>query len=562
MFECSNISRYIEHVNTTHGSWSRYAALARFATRHRWRELLAHAQATDLLAGDIPVETPSPDERARAERFAHDLEMLGPTFIKLGQLLSTRADLLPRAYLDALERLQDNVAPFPFTQVADIVVRELGIPLHEAFATFDEVPVAAASLGQVHSATLHTGERVAVKVLRPQIRETVRGDIAALQRLIRVAQGYSETVERFDVVSIIDEFRRIIGRELDYRAEAVYLERLGANLRAYPDLAVPKPRLSHSTSRVLTMEWIDGRKVTELAATDRQAIDGARLAQHLFRAYLQQILVDGFYHADPHPGNVLVMRDGRLALLDVGMVAAVPDGFRDKLLRLLVALAEGRGDVVADVSIDVGELTSKFDERAFRRAIRDVVANYTATPAASVKGGRLFFVLGRASAEAGLRMPPEFALFGKTLMNLEHVGLTLDPTFDPNDAVQRYANDIFREHLERGLAPRNVLATAAELDQLRKSLPARVQKLLDMSDEGLPVRVQVAEQERFIRGLDRIANRITVGLLVAALIISGTMWVNDRSGFTLFGFPGMVVVGYILAAGGALVLIRNVWQRD
>lgn len=491
-----------------------------------------------------------------------DLEAMGPTFVKLGQLLSTRADLLPRVYLDALERLQDNVTPFPFAQVEDTVVRELGKPLAESFATFESTPVAAASLGQVHRATLHSGETVAVKVLRPRIREIVRGDIDAMQRLVGVAQRYSDTVERFDVQSVVDEFRRIIGRELDYRAEAVYLERLAANLRAYPDIVVPKPILSHSTSRVLTMEWIDGRKVTELSAAERQRIDGPRLAQHLFRAYLQQILVDGFYHADPHPGNVMVTRDGRLALLDVGMVATVPDSFRDKLLRLLVALAEGRGDAVAEVSLDVGEVTLKFDDRKFRRSIRDVVANYSATPAASVKGGRLFFVLGRASAEAGLHMPPDFAMFGKTLMNLEHVGMTLDPAFDPNDAVQRYANDIFREHLERGLRPRNVLSTAAELDQLRKTLPARLQRLLDMSEDGLPVRVQVSEQDRFIRGMDRIANRITVGLLVAALIISGTMWVNDTSGFTVYGFPGMVVIGYILAAAGALVLVRNVLQRD
>jgi predicted unusual protein kinase regulating ubiquinone biosynthesis (AarF/ABC1/UbiB family) len=240
------------------------------------------------------------------------------------------------------------------------------------------------------------------------------------------------------------------------------------------------------------------------------------------------------------------------------MVATVPDDFREKLLRILVALSEGKGDQVADASEETGEKTELFQERAYRRAIRDVVANYTATPAATVKGGRLFFVLGRAAADHGLRMPPDFALFGKTLMNLEHVGMTLDPQFDPNDAVQRYANDIFRERLQRGLSPREVLSTAAELDQIRRELPARLLRLLDDADDGLPIRVRLAAQEEFSKSLDRIANRITVGLLVAALIISGTMWINYPSSFTIFGFPGMVVVGYALAAGGALVLIRNV----
>lgn len=530
--------------------------------RHFRSDLVAHAQATDLLTGDFSSDAPTSDEIARATALTQDLERLGPTFIKLGQLLSTRADLLPPAYLDALERLQDNVAPFPFSVVEATIVRELGRPLREAYAEFSPEPVAAASLGQVHRATLPSGQAVAVKVLRPKIREIVRDDLAALQRLVGFAQRYSETAYRFDLQAIIDEFRRVIGRELDYRAEAVYLERLGANLRGFPELVIPRPIATHSTSRVLTMEWIEGRKVTELSLEERRAIGGDVLAQTLFRAYLQQILVDGFYHADPHPGNVLVTADGRLALLDLGMVAAVPDDFRDKLLRLLIALAEGKGDTVADVSMEVGEVTQFFEERKFRRSIRDVVANYSATPAASAKGGKLFFVLGRTSADAGLRMPPEFALFGKTLMNLEHVGMTLDPAFDPNEAVQRYANDIFREQLQQSFSPRKLLATAAEFDQLRRTIPSRVQRMLDMSDDGIPVSIRVAELDRFIRGMDRIANRITVGLLVAALIVSGTMWVNDRSGFTVYGLPGMVVIGYVLAAGGALVLIRNVVKSD
>jgi predicted unusual protein kinase regulating ubiquinone biosynthesis (AarF/ABC1/UbiB family) len=547
-------------INRAH--WRRYADIARLALRHGKRDLLAHAQATDLLTGDFPAEPPTAEEQRAADALARDLESMGPTFIKLGQLLSTRADLLPRAYLDALSRLQDQVAPFPFAVVEATVMRELGRSVAVAYGSFDPEPVAAASLGQVHRATLSDGAPVAVKVLRPRIREIVREDFDALHRVVAWGQRRSEWVYRFDLLGILEEYRRVIGRELDYRAEAVQLERLGANLRSFPDLIVPQPVATHTTSRVLTMEWVEGRKVTELTLLERRELGGEALAQELFRAYLQQILVDGFFHADPHPGNVLVTLEGRLALLDVGMCAVVPDGSRDHLLRLLVALSEGKGDAVADVAMGVGEATRFFDERRFRRAIRDVVANYSATPAASVKAGRLLLVLGRAAADAGLRMPPEFALFGKTLANLEHVGMTLDPAFDPNDAVQRYANDVFRQHLQEDFAPRSVLSTASELNQLRKALPGRLHRLLEMTDDGIPVRVQVVDEDKFIRGLNRIANRITVGLLVAALIVSGTMWVDDRSGFTLFGFPGMVIVGYALAAGGALVLVRNVLMRD
>lgn len=541
---------------------SRYAAIARLAYRYGRRDVLANAAATDLLTGDFPAEPPSDETRALADALARDMERMGPTFIKLGQLLSTRADLLPPAFLDALGRLQDDVAPFPYSVVAGTIARELGRPIEEAYATFDPEPVAAASLGQVHRATLVDGREVAVKVLRPRIREIVREDLAALRRLVAFGERHSETVYRFDLIGVLDEFRRVIGRELDYRAEAVQLDRLRANLAEYPHIVVPRPIATHTTSRVLTMEWIDGSKVTDLSPLERAELGGVALAQELFRAYLQQILVDGFFHADPHPGNVLVTDAGRVALLDVGMVAVVPSMLRDKLLRLLVALAEGDGDTVTDVSIDVGEVTRLFDERGFRRAIRGVAANYSATPPASFKAGRLLLVLGRSAAEHGLRMPPEFALFGKTLMNLEHVGRTLDPSFDPNEAVNRYANDIFREHLREDFTPRGALSTAVQLNQLRKVLPNRIINLLEMTDDGIPVHVRVADQDRFIRGMDRIANRITVGLLVAALIVSGTMWVSDTSGFRLFGLPGMVVIGYVLAALGALVLVRNVLTRD
>lgn len=540
----------------------RYWDIGRLVLRYGRRDLLRQVRSVDLLLGDFSAEPPSPEALARAATLARDLEALGPTFVKLGQLFSTRADLLPPAYLEGLSRLQDRVEPFPAEAVEATIARELGSPVRELFARFDPEPVAAASLGQVHRAALPDGREVAVKVLRPGIRQQVRTDLDAIQRAIAFAQRHSETVFRYDLLGIVEEFRRVVTREMDYRLEAVQLERLGANLRDFYHLVVPAPVPALTTSSVLTMDWVEGRKVTELSLAERRAAHGEALAQELFRAYLKQILVDGYFHADPHPGNVLVTPDGRLGLLDVGMVAAVPGGYRERLLRLLVALAEGRGDDVADVALELGEATQYYDERAFRRGIRGLVATYSATPPASFKAGRLMLMLGRTSAEAGLRMPPEFAFFGKTLMNLEHVGMTLDPAFDPNDAVRRNATAIFEQHLREDLAPRRYVTSGLELNELLQALPGRLNRLLEAAEEGLPLRIKLEEQARLIRGLDRIANRITVGLLVAALIIAATMYILAKPSFTLFGFPGMTVIGYALAAGGALVLVQNVITRD
>jgi predicted unusual protein kinase regulating ubiquinone biosynthesis (AarF/ABC1/UbiB family) len=531
------------------------------ALRHGRRDLFARARAVDVLTSDLSLDPPSAAEVARAEALAHDLERLGATFIKLGQLLSTRADLLPPAYLDALARLQDDVRPFPFDDVERTCRAELGMPIAEAYAAFDPVPVAAASLGQVHRARLHDGREVAVKVLRPGIREQVRTDLDALVRFARFAERHSTAVYRYDLLGVIEEFQRVLVRELDYRMEMVQLQRLAQNVRGFPAIVVPAPVEARTTARILTMEWIEGRKVTELSLEERRAIGGEALAQELFRAYMKQVLVDGFFHADPHPGNVLVTGDGRVALLDVGMVAVVPDTFREKLRRLLMGLANGKGDQVADVSIEVGEKTRFWDEKRFRRGIRDVVANYAATPAATVKAGRLLLVLGRTAADAGLRMPPELALFGKTLMNLENVGMTLDPAFDHNEAVRRNATEIFQQQMLQSFSPEGFMAALLEANRVLQEVPARINRFLESAEEGIPIRVRVTEQDRFIHGLDRIANRITVGLLVAALIIAATLWIVRPVLGSWRGLPIMTIVGYVLAAGGALVLVKNVVER-
>jgi ubiquinone biosynthesis protein len=293
--------------------------------------------------------------------------------VKLGQLLSTRPDLLPPAYIEALHRLQDKVAPFPFEEVEKIVQSELGVRISKAFSRFDREPVASASLGQVHSAALRDGRPVAVKVQRPGIREQITEDLEAFREIAESLAGWTEIGKRFDIESMLEEFRKTILRELDYRQEAQNMVILGEALKGFERIVVPQPVTDYTSTRVLTMDFISGAKVTSLSPLTKIDIDGVGLAEELFRAYLKQILMDGFYHADPHPGNVFLTDDRRIALLDLGMVARIAPSLRDELLKLLIAVSEGAGDDAADQVEKLGQKLETYDERELRRRVGELV---------------------------------------------------------------------------------------------------------------------------------------------------------------------------------------------
>jgi predicted unusual protein kinase regulating ubiquinone biosynthesis (AarF/ABC1/UbiB family) len=319
-----------------------------------------------LKAGRIEEDALKQDEAQQAggrpEDLARDLEAMGPLFVKLGQLLSTRPDLLPQPYLDALARLHDNVEPVPYGEIETVVQEDLGVRMSKAFESFDPQPLASASLGQVHRATLRDGRPVVVKVQRPGIREVVLGDLDLLDDVAAALDRHSDLGRRHAFRELGEEFHKTLLRELDYRREAGNLKTLGANLASFERILVPQPVEDYTTSRVLTMDHVRGKKVTELHPIRRIELDGPGLAEDLCRAYLQQILVDGFFHADPHPGNVFVTDDERLALLDLGMVARLDPERRHALLRLVLAVSEGRGRDAAEIGAELGTRLEDFEE--------------------------------------------------------------------------------------------------------------------------------------------------------------------------------------------------------
>src|SRR6185503_5822811 len=335
----------------------------------------------------------------KAEELAADLEKLGPTFIKLGQLLSTRADLLPSPYLEALTRLQDRVEPFAYEEVDRIVSGEIGVRISKAFADFDPQPLAAASLAQVHRATMRDGREVVVKVQRPDIREQIVEDLEALGQMAQFLDAHTELGKRYDFENMLNGLRSSLLRELDFKLEASNLIAFGENLREFEDIIIPEPVEDFCTSRVLTMEYIQGKKITDLSPLRLMELDGPGLARELFRAYLKQILLDGFVHADPHPGNVFLTEDDQIAILDLGMVVRLLPGFRDNVLRLLLAISEGKGEEAAEVTIRMGEPKPRFNKTDFTKRIGELVAEHGAASLSRLNSGQVVLEITKISAD-------------------------------------------------------------------------------------------------------------------------------------------------------------------
>src|SRR5258706_2228993 len=298
---------------------------------------------------------------------------MGPTYVKLGQVLASRPDLLPDAYLKALTRLQDKVKAFSYEEVEEIVQSELGVRISKAFSWFDPKPMAAASLGQVHLAALRDGREVVVKVQRPNIVKVIADDCEVLQQIAEFFDSHTEIGKRRRFANTLEEFRLTINNELNYEREAQNLLTIGANLADFECVHIPQPIADYCGRRVLTMDYVEGTKITKLSHVALVEMDGAALAEEVFRAYLKQVLVDGLFHADPHPGNVFITQDCRVALLDLGMVGHVTPRMQENLLKVLMAVSEGNAETAADVITRMSETTDDFDAPTFERRIGQVI---------------------------------------------------------------------------------------------------------------------------------------------------------------------------------------------
>jgi ubiquinone biosynthesis protein len=513
-------------------------------------------------AEDENPETP-PAEPGKPEELARDLEEMGPTYVKLGQVLSGRPDLLPAAWLTALERLQDNVKPFPFEEVEQAITSELGVRMSKAFSEFDPEPLAAASLGQVHAASLRDGRKVVVKVQRPGIRQQIADDFEVLGQVADFLDGHTDAGRRYRFATVVEEFRLTLLQELNYEREAQNLRTLAANLLEFPLIEVPQPVPDYSTRSVLTMERVQGRKVTSITPLVMMEMPGGLLAEELFKAYLKQVLVDGFFHADPHPGNVFLTDTGHLALLDLGMIGHTTPDMQESLLKLLLAISEGKSEEAADIVIHLSEKCEDFDGTDFRRRIGQIIALRREDVLKQLNVGRSLLEVSRAAGENGMFVPAELTLLGKTLLQLDAIGKVLDPEFDPNESIRRNVRYLMSQRMRKSLTEGSFFGSLLEVKRFVSALPSRMNRLMDaVSKSGLEVKVKTDDAKMVVDGIEKIANRVTTGLLLAALIIGAALLMRVETEFRLFGYPGLAMLCFLGAGAGGVWLVMSVIIRD
>lgn len=494
---------------------------------------------------------------------ADDLEAMGATYVKLGQLLSSRSDLLPEPYLKALTRLQDKVKPFPYEEVEQIVLDELGVRISKAFSRFDPKPIAAASLGQVHAAGLRDGREVIVKVQRPNIRKQIIEDFEVLGQIAEFLDTHTEIGRRYRFQVVLEEFRVTIQQELNYEREAQNLITLGANLKEFEHIEVPQPVRDYSTPRVLTMDYVQGRKITSLSPMARLGLNSEMLAEELFKAYLKQILLDGLFHADPHPGNVFLTDDGKIALLDLGMVGRIAPTMQDHLLKLLVAVGEGNYEIAADIVIRISKTMEGFDSAEFHRHIGQIMVLQQNQSLDKLNTGKALMAVSRSAIDSGLWVPSELTLLGKTLLQMDELGKILAPDFDPYASIRRNAGEIMARRVKLHFSQGSMLASLLEMKEFVTGLPTRLNRLLDgVTNAEFEVKIRSMDAKTVVEGFQKVANRITAGIILAALILGAAMLMRIQTSFQLMGYPGLAILCFLAAAGGGLWLLFTIFFQD
>ncbi len=463
--------------------------------------------------------------RARALRIRREALHLGGLLIKVGQFLSSRVDLLPAEYIEELALLQDEVPPVPFDQIQPIIETELGGSTSQLFAFLDAQPIAAASLGQVHRAGLHTGEVVALKVQRPDVDEIIEADLAALRYIVNWLDRYTVIGRRADLPLILREFEDTLRLELNFRAEGHHAERLACLFADSGRIVIPRVYWSYTTRRVLCMQFMEGIKVTDFARLEAEGISRPIVAETLLRAYLRQVVEDGFFHADPHPGNILVRSGPQIVLLDFGMVGDIAPNVRGNLKKIFLAVIHREYDEILEALSRLGFLAPSSDRALLRRAIAWTVETFYEMSFAelqAVNPTEVFDQLQGVIYSESVRIPANFAFLGRAVGTLSGLCTAIDPSFQFITVAEPFARDLVGRR--RGVA--GVVGLVADearsLAVTAYSLPYLTRGALESVQQGeLDFRDELAEVVRAVDRLERALRRIVFGLLVAAFLIAG-----------------------------------------
>ena len=485
---------------------------------------------------------------SQAQRLRLAMEELGPTFIKLGQLLSTRPDVLGSAYIHEFSKLQDKVPGFSFEEVNAQIQRELGYPAEELFAEFSTTPLAAASIAQVHRGKLRSGEEVVFKVRRPGIVKIVETDIDVLMGLAYLIEQHIPTVALYDPVGLVKEFRRSIMRELNFTREGRTVDRFAVNFAESETVYTPKIFWDYTGDIVLTMEYVDGIKISALEELTAQGYDLKEVASRGADAFLKQVLDFGLFHADPHPGNVFILPDQVICMLDYGMVGRLGQDLKDQLIDLLQALLNRDVDKIISQLLYSGELTDDSDIKNLRRDLHDFIEDYYDIVLQDIKVGKLLSEFIEILTHHRIHFPADFMILAKALVIMEGVGRQLDPEFNMINHMRPYVNKLVFERF----SPKNISEQAGRIVQayssLAKNLPQDIKEFVNrLNRNQFKIDLEHRGLEKLVTDLDRSSNRVSFAVVIGSLIVGSSLVMQIDKGPMILGFPLLGLLGYSIA---------------
>ena len=474
---------------------------------------------------------------------------LGPTFVKLGQLLSTRPDLIPKEFADEFGKLQDQASFVPFTEIQTQVERALGKPLGSVFAEFSPDPLAAASIAQVHRARLNDGTEVAVKVRRPGIKEILETDLDILLGLASLVERHVHGAAAYEPTAIVKEFRRTLSREVDFAREGHTINRFAANFARDETVKIPKVFWEFTGERILTLEYIDGVKISDFSQLEQQGYDRKLLAHRGAEAFLKQVLNHGLFHGDPHPGNIFVLPGNTICMLDYGMVGRIGTELQHQLADLLLALLARDADRIISQLLYSGELTEEVSIRSLKRDLSDFIDDYYEIPLQEINAGKLLGDFIEILTHYRIKFPADLMLLVKALVTMEGVGRQLDPGFNMIGHLKPFMERLVRERTSPTGIAREATRSFLAYASLFKNLPRDIKELINrLNRNKFKIDLEHRGLDRLINDLDRASNRLSFSMLIAALIVGSSLIMQTDKGPLLFDFPVLGIAGYVIAA--------------
>ncbi|MDR3607524.1 MAG: AarF/UbiB family protein [Oligoflexia bacterium] len=519
------------------------------AAKYGFVDIVRRMDLGKFLPNRFVDEVNEEEHLSPAQRLRLAFEELGPTFVKFGQLLSTRQDLLPESFIEEFVKLQDNVQPLPFEAIRAVLESELGRPIAEAYASFNEAPLAAASISQVHEAVLPTGERVVVKVQRPEIEKIIDMDVSLLAFLAGLFERYIPETRIVGPKTIVDEFFRTLSYELDFVVEANNMGKMTENMRSFPEIVIPKVHKKLSTHRVLTLERLDGVPLNNIQAIDKAGIDRKKLVDVGARAFFQSVMIDGLFHGDLHGGNLFALPDNRLGIIDFGIVGRLSQKSRDQLAIMLMALVTEDYETLCYEYTDLGGGSAALDFDSFQRDVRNALSPHIGLALSELNVGKVLIDATRIATKYDIKVPGDWMIVFKAILTIEGMGSTLDPDFDLLSVSEELVQTLVKNQYSTQRISKDLMLLAKDTTALLQVLPRQLRwmfRKLSQNDFAFEIRSPDLRDLRL--QLETSSKRVTYSLLAAGAIVAASISLQDHEGPTIFGYPAPATLLALAAA--------------